>query len=152
MNSTRLNQPWGPEIDEQPFGNQHRAESDRDDQDRGKQTAVAHPPHPERNRHRNHNINERRRDGEAEGRADRVIEEWIREKLGVVRQPIACLWLKRQHEAVSKGIDEERHDEEHSRQSQQGHSIEIAERQAHSEWGWINDGAGRPFAHAVARE
>ena len=116
-----------PEIGQQPFGDQHRSQRDRQDEDRGQDAlprAVA--PHAEGDRQREPDIDEGRRDREREGRRDRVVEERLREEAEIVGEPAALLRLERQHEAVEERVDEEQQHEQHPRHSEERGPVEPA--------------------------
>ena len=118
------------EVVEQAFGNQHRAEGDRDDQDGGQQALPAQQPNPKRDRHRQHKTEHRDRNRDVQRRQDRVVEIGVRKEGRVIGRPTALLRLERQDQAVGEGIEEQGHDQGQGRQDQERDGVEPAQGKA----------------------
>jgi hypothetical protein len=119
-----------PQVVEQPLGNQHRAERDRQHEDRGEQALMAQQAHAHGDRDRHQDVEHGHRQRQPQRRADGLIQERVGEEALIVGEPADLLGtgarLERKKKTIEERVDEQPQDEQRRRQHEQRSTVDAA--------------------------
>ena len=113
-------------IAQHALRHQHGAQCHGQHQQRGQQALSRHQPHAHSHRHGQQQAHQCDRKGQRQRLAQGVKQKGVAKKALVIAEPTAHFRLKRDDQAVQKGVDKQTQQQEQRGQHQQGAAINAA--------------------------